>query len=64
MSRIGKKPIEMIAGIKYVRDNETITVSGPKGQLSMKLPGGVDVAQEDNVLYIKRLSDDRKWETE
>ncbi|MDQ5986476.1 MAG: 50S ribosomal protein L6 [Syntrophus sp. SKADARSKE-3] len=60
MSRIGKKPIEMSAGVKYMRDNDTINVSGPMGQLSMKLPEGVDVVQEDKTLYVKRLSDDRK----
>jgi large subunit ribosomal protein L6 len=60
MSRIGKRPIEMTAGVKCMRDNEVINVSGPMGQLSMKVPEGVDVIQENNTLYVKRLSDDRK----
>ncbi len=60
MSRIGKKPIEMTAGVRYIRENATMTVFGPKGQLSMKMPEGVEVTQEDNVLHVKRLSEDRK----
>jgi large subunit ribosomal protein L6 len=60
MSRIGKKPIEMTAGVRFSRDNETLTVSGPKGQLSMKMPEGIDIAQENNILQVKRLSEDRK----
>jgi large subunit ribosomal protein L6 len=60
MSRIGKKPIEMTAGVRFSRDNETLTVSGPKGQLSMKMPEGIDIAQENNTLQVKRLSEDRK----
>lgn len=60
MSRIGKKPIEMVAGVKFSQENGHILVSGPKGQLSMKTPDGVEVLQENNVLYVKRLSDDRR----
>jgi len=60
MSRIGKKPIEMMAGVKYTWNDGTVVVSGPKGQLSMKMPAGVEVAEENNVLFVKRLSDDRQ----
>jgi large subunit ribosomal protein L6 len=60
MSRIGKKPIEMMAGVQFAGDNGTIIVSGPKGKLSLKIPEGVEIAQENNVLHVKRLSEDRK----
>jgi large subunit ribosomal protein L6 len=60
MSRIGKKPIEMTAGVRFSRDNETLTVSGPKGQLSMKMPEGIEIDRENNFLHVKRLSEDRK----
>jgi large subunit ribosomal protein L6 len=60
MSRIGKKPIEMQAGVRFSQENERVSVSGPKGQLSMKMPEGVEIQQENNVLHVKRLTDDRK----
>ena len=60
MSRIGKKPIEMAAGVKFSQENGTVHVTGPKGQLSMRMPEGVEISQENNVLSVKRLSEDRK----
>jgi large subunit ribosomal protein L6 len=60
MSRIGKKPIEMAAGVRFSQEGGTVRVSGPKGQLSMKMPDGIEISQDNNVLYVKRLSDDRK----
>jgi len=60
MSRIGKKPIEMAVKTQFAQDQGTITVSGPKGELSMKIPEGIAVEQENNVLHVKRLSEDRK----
>ena len=33
MSRIGKKPIEIPAGVTVTLNNNTVTVKGPKGEL-------------------------------
>jgi large subunit ribosomal protein L6 len=60
MSRIGKKPIEVTAGVTMVQDGGAVRVTGPKGQLSMKLPAGVEIQQEDNHLHVKRLADNRQ----
>ena len=60
MSRIGKKPIEVTAGVTLVQESGSVRVAGPKGQLSMKLPGGVEILQEDNHLHVRRLTEDRQ----
>lgn len=60
MSRIGKKPILLPAGVKVVQKQASLSVQGPKGVLSMDVPPGVEVAQEGNALVVKKTSDDRK----
>lgn len=44
MSRIGKKPIPVPAGVKVAVKDRTVNVEGPKGKLSMPLRPEVDVA--------------------
>jgi len=60
MSRIGKMPVEIPAGVKISRDDSVIKVEGPKGKLSMNMPKGIDVVLGDKTAEIKRPSDDRK----
>lgn len=48
MSRIGKKPIEIPAGVTVDIAADMIKVVGPKGELSMSLPHQVDVKKEGN----------------
>ena len=60
MSRIGKKPIEMPAGVTFSQEGGCLYVSGPKGKLSIKMPDGVEITQDKQVLQVARLSDDRK----
>ncbi|MDD5168868.1 MAG: 50S ribosomal protein L6 [Syntrophales bacterium] len=60
MSRIGKRPIEMPAGVEFSQEGGYLNVSGAKGKLGMKMPESVEVAQDGRVLHVKRLSDDRK----
>jgi large subunit ribosomal protein L6 len=59
MSRIGKKPILMPAGIKVIRNNANLSVQGPKGTLSLEVPQGIEVALEDKAIVVKKTSDDR-----
>jgi large subunit ribosomal protein L6 len=59
MSRIGRKPIIVPPGVKIEREGETIRVKGPKGELEKKLPPLVDVELAQDVLTVKRLSEDR-----
>lgn len=60
MSRIGKKPIGVPAGVVISRDQTEIKVKGPKGELSAKMPEGVEMVVGEGSVEIKRRSDDRK----
>jgi len=60
MSRIGKIPVEIPAGVKISQDHSLIKVEGPKGKLSIEVPKGIDVVLGDKVVEVKRPSDDRK----
>src|SRR6267142_4556547 len=57
MSRIGKKPIPLPSGVKYEVKGNTVTVQGPKGQVSTHLPSGVKLETKDGHLNILRESD-------
>jgi len=59
MSRIGRIPVEIPAGVKVSRDHSVIRVEGPKGKLSLEVPGGVDVVLGDRVVEVTRPSDGR-----
>ncbi len=54
MSRIGKNPIAIPAGVKVSLAGETISVQGPKGQLSRVLPATVSVSVEADSIVVKR----------
>lgn len=60
MSRIGKAPIEIPAGVTITVSGDVITVKGPKGQLSQKFNPELTITQEDGHLHITRPSDDRE----
>ncbi|HOD35632.1 MAG TPA: 50S ribosomal protein L6 [Syntrophales bacterium] len=60
MSRIGKKPISIPANVKVQRKNADIVVEGPKGSLTMRLPGEIDVTQEAGAVVLKKLVDNRR----
>ena len=60
MSRIGRKPVEMPAGVKISRDDSIIKVEGPKGKLSMEIPKGIDLVLGEKAVEVKRPSDDRR----
>ena len=59
MSRIGKAPITLPAGVDVAVDGRTITVKGPKGTLSRAIPGEIIVRQEDSTLLVERPDDER-----
>ena len=60
MSRIGKRPIPVPAGVTVAIDGSRITVKGPKGELSRTLPGDIAVAQEGAELRVTRPSDEER----
>ena len=57
MSRIGKKPIPVPAGVTVAIEPERVRVNGPKGELSERIPRDITVAQEDDQLVVKRPTD-------
>jgi large subunit ribosomal protein L6 len=61
MSRIGKQPITVPAGVEVAIDGRTVTARGPKGTLSHILPEPITVARtEDGTLVVQRPDDERR----
>ena len=54
MSRIGKKPIPLPAGVKYTVQGNTVLVEGPKGKLTAMLPTGITLEKKDGTLLAVR----------
>ena len=59
MSRIGRQPIEIPAGVTAKVEGQDITVTGPKGTLSMTVSEPIVVTQEDGALVVSRPDDER-----
>ena len=57
MSRIGKKPIPLPAGVKYKVEGSTVLVEGPKGKVSAMVANGISLETKDGVLHVNRESD-------
>ena len=60
MSRIGRKPVTLPAGVEIKVDGKMITVKGPKGELSAKIGDTMKVKIEDGVLTVERPDDARE----
>ena len=54
MSRIGKRPIEVPAGVIVSVDPGRVTVSGPKGELRQQVPTRMQIEQEDGTITVTR----------
>ncbi len=60
MSRIGNSPITLPAGVEVkVEAENAVTVKGPKGTLSAKLHKDMIIEKQDNVLVVKRPSEEK-----
>ena len=59
MSRIGKLPVEIPAGVTITVDGGLIKVTGPKGNLEEKLLPEVNVAIDGNTLTVTRKTDEK-----
>jgi large subunit ribosomal protein L6 len=59
MSRIGKMPIPVPAGVEVKIDGSNVAVKGPKGQLSLVVSAPITVALEDNSVLVTRPDDER-----
>jgi len=61
MSRVGKAPIAMPAGVTVtVSADNVVTVKGPKGQLQQAVDSDITIAQEDGQLVVQRPSDQKR----
>lgn len=60
MSRVGKMPIAVPTGVTVNITGESVTVKGPKGELSRSLPAEMLVNLEGNTLTVTRPSENKK----
>jgi large subunit ribosomal protein L6 len=60
MSRVGKKPIEIPSGVTVtIADDNTVTVKGPKGELTRSFNKDITITLEENVITVSRPSDEK-----
>jgi len=57
MSRIGRKPITVPAGVTVTVEPELVTVNGPKGELSERINRDITVSQDGEQLLVSRPTD-------
>ena len=60
MSRIGKAPIAVPAGVDVTIAGRTVTIKGPKGTLSRDIPGEIIVRKEESTILVERPNDERE----
>ena len=64
MSRIGKMPIAIPAGVTVeIAENNKVTVKGPKGTLERVLPSEMDIKMEGSEIVVSRPNDLRKMKS-
>jgi large subunit ribosomal protein L6 len=59
MSRIGKNPVSLPPRVEVSLEGQTVTVKGPKGTLSERLPEAVRVQVEGSSVQVARVDDSR-----
>ena len=60
MSRIGRLPIEIPAGVDVTVTGSAVTVKGPKGELALTVASPIEVKIEDGQLLVTRPDDERE----
>ena len=60
MSRIGKKPVALPAGVTATVEGQSVSVKGAKGTLSFVVPEDCDVALNDNQVSVKPRSETKR----
>lgn len=60
MSRIGRKPITIPAGVQVRIDGQNVDVKGPKGELSLTVPNPIEVRLDGTEVSVVRPDDERK----
>ena len=59
MSRIGRLPIDIPAGVTISVDGQDVAVKGPKGELTLTVARPIEVAVEENQVLVTRPDDER-----
>jgi large subunit ribosomal protein L6 len=60
MSRIGRLPIDIPAGVDVTIDGSAVKVKGPKGELALTVKTPIEVKLEDGQLLVTRPDDERE----
>ncbi len=60
MSRVGKKPIEIPAGVTVTINGNVATVKGPKGELTRTFNPDIEIKVEENIINVSRPSDSKE----
>jgi large subunit ribosomal protein L6 len=60
MSRIGRLPIEIPAGVTVAVDGSVVTVKGPKGELTLNVASPIEAKVEDGQVLVTRPDDERE----
>lgn len=60
MSRIGRAPITVPAGVEVAIDGSHVTVTGPKGVLTRTVPEPITVREDGGALLVERPNDERR----
>jgi len=58
MSRIGRMPVPIPSGVDVTINGREVTVTGPKGKLSLEVAEPIEVSQRDGVLTVTRPNDE------
>jgi large subunit ribosomal protein L6 len=58
MSRIGRTPVAIPSGVDVTIKGREVTVTGPRGTLSMEVAAPIEVAQADGVITVTRPNDE------
>lgn len=61
MSRIGKLPIHVPAGVTVTINNNVVTVKGPKGELTQEVNPDIKVSFENGIIHVERPSEDKEY---
>jgi len=60
MSRVGKKPLEIPSDVTVTMNGSTVTVKGPKGELTRTFHPDMEIKIEENVLTVNRPTDNKE----
>ena len=58
MSRIGKLPITVPAGVTVTVDGNKVSVKGPRGELSHRMPEGISISREGDTMNVSRATEE------